>query len=230
MLRVGERAWLVDGGSGTMQRCARMGVDPRTVDGLFYSHRHPDHCGDLVPLLFALHATRPPRARDLPIWAGEGFTGFLSGLRGVYGRWIDIGPPAELRVTELSLSAESRVDLGDLVVRTRPAVHGAGALHLRFEAEGRSVVFSGDTAASEELIALAEGADLLVCECAGPDDDPIPGHLTPRDVAEIARRARPREIWLTHLYPGVDPKIAVEAVSATGVPTRRADDGDVWAG
>ena len=108
------------------------------------------------------------------------------------------------------------------------ANHGAGALHLRFEADGHSVVFSGDTGPSEHLVDLARGADLLVCECAGSDEQVVPGHLWPSEVARIVHEAAPKEVWLTHLYPHVDPTVAVEVVAATGVPTRHAADGDQW--
>lgn len=228
LVTVGSQSWLVDGGSGTLQRCAAAGVDPRTLAGGFYSHRHPDHTGDLVPLLFAMRCGH--RAADYPIYAGGGFGAFLDGLRGVYGRWIDLEAPARATVTELPLDGPGTVDLGALVVHTRPAVHSGGALHLRFEAEGRSVVFSGDTGPSEALVELTEGADLLVTECAGGDDAPFERHLFPSAVADLVRRARPREVWLTHFYEGVDVELAAQTVGTTGVPTRRAADLDAWSG
>lgn len=220
LVQVGGRAWLVDGGSGTLQRCTRAGVDPCALDGGFYSHRHPDHTGDLVPLLFALRVAR--REVPYPIWAGEGFHPFLQALEGAYGHWIQ--PPGGVVVEELPLHAPHVIALGELVVRTAPANHSAGALHLRFEADGASVVFSGDTGPSEALVTLATGADLLVCECAGSDDRPLDGHMTPSAVADLAARAWPREVWLTHLSERVDPARAVETVAATGVPTRRVRD------
>lgn len=227
-VRVGDRTFLVDGGTGAMRSAARAGVDVLELAGGFYSHRHPDHCADLISVLFAMHAARQ-RTADYPIWAGLGFRAFFEALRAAFGGWLD---PHDGRVVvhELAIDRDDVVDLGDLVVRTTPAVHGAGALHLRFEAGGRAVVFSGDTAASENLVRLAAGADLLVVECGGPDEAPIPGHLTPGAVAELVRRARPREVWLTHLYPQVDPARALATVAAAGVPVRRPDDGDVWRG
>ncbi len=228
LVSVQGQSWLVDGGSGTLQRCAATGVDPRSLVGGFYSHRHPDHTGDLVPLLFAMHASR--RLADYPIYAGQGFQAFLDGLVGVYGRWIELHPPATTIVTELALDAPATVDLGALVVHTRPAVHSSGALHLRFEAEGRSVVFSGDTGPSEALIELAAGADLLVTECAGSDAVPADQHLFPSAIADLVRRARPREVWLTHLYEYVDVALAVATIEDAGTVVRRAADGDVWSG
>ena len=228
LLQVAERAWLVDGGSGTMQRCTRAGVDPRVVDGGFYTHRHIDHCGDLVPLLFAMHVGPPPRAVDYPIWAGTGFQAFFDALRPAYGHYLDPGL-GQVRIHELSKTSPDGVSLGDLGVTSRPAAHGMGALHFRFEAEGHAVVFSGDTAMSEGLIALATGADLLVVECAGDDDAPVPGHLCPSEVAAIVDAARPAQVWLTHFYPHVDVDRAIATVARVGVPVRRAEDQDVWA-
>ncbi|MBX2798105.1 MAG: ribonuclease Z [Myxococcales bacterium] len=225
LLQVDGHAWLIDGGSGTVQRCARAGVDPRTLDGGVYSHHHPDHCADLVPLLFAMRVGPPQRSRPYPIWAGQGFAQYFERLRAAHGTWID--PGGGVPITELSLDEEASAALAPgVTLRTRPANHSASALHLRFEAHGRAVVFSGDTGPSDGLVQLARGADLLVCECAGPDDAPLEGHLTPSQVAAIAAAARPEELWLTHFYPMVDPQRAVATVAETGVPVRRARDLD----
>lgn len=226
LVRAGGGAWLVDGGSGTLQRCARAGVDPRRLDGGVYSHRHPDHCGDLVSLLFSMHAP-PTRTTDYPIWAGEGFAAMLDGLRAIYGHWLALDG-AVVRVNELSIEHPTRSELGPVALLTRPARHSGGALHLRFEGDGRAVVFSGDTAASRALVELARDADLLVCECGGSDEQPIRGHLRPTEIAALVDEARPREVWLTHLYPHVDAALAVATVARTGVRVRRADDLDTW--
>lgn len=226
LVECGDVVWLADVGSGTVGRCVRAGVDPRVIDGVVLSHHHPDHCADLVPLLFSMRVGPPPRTRDLPIVAGEGFGAFFAGLESVYGKWIRPGRGRAL-LTELTLSGAAEHDLGGgLRLRTRPANHAAAALHLRFEAEGLSVTFSGDTGPSEALVELASGTDLLVCECAGTDAEAVPGHLSPSDVAEIARRAEPRAIWLTHLYPNVDPDEALRVVASAGRPVRRARDLD----
>ncbi|MCB9685123.1 MAG: MBL fold metallo-hydrolase [Alphaproteobacteria bacterium] len=226
LVECGGVRWLADAGSGTVGRCARAGVDPRTLDGIVFSHHHPDHCADLVPLLFSMRVGPPPRTRDLAIVAGEGFGTFFSGLQGVYGKWIQPGRGHAI-LTELTRAGPAEHDLGGgLTLRTRPANHAAAALHLRFEALGVSVTFSGDTGPSEALVELARGTDLLVCECAGTDDAPVSGHLSPSDVADLARRAEPGAIWLTHLYPNVDPGLALRTVAAAGRPVRRAADLD----
>jgi len=223
-LRAAGRSWLIDGGSGTLQRCARAGGDPLTFCGGVFSHRHADHTGDLVPWLFTHRVAG--RTEPWPIWAGRGFQAFFDKLTGVYGDWIR--PAGGVPITELSLEGADAADLGGVRLLTRPANHSAGALHLRFEADGAAIVFSGDTGPSDALAELATGADLLVTECAGSDEAPIEGHLSPTDIRRIAEQARPKEIWLTHLYPGVSSPVAVATVAASGIPTRHAADFDRW--
>jgi len=222
----GGRRFLIDGGSGTLQRLARAGVDPQQLAGGVYSHRHVDHTGDLVPLLFSF-CVPPKRQAPYPVWAGAGFGAFLASLQGVYGRWST--PPGGVAVTELPLDGPGQADLGlGLELHTRPANHSAGALHLRFDAGGRSVVFSGDTGPSDALAELSHNVDLLVVECAGSDEAPIPGHLTPSTVAELLAAARPTQAWVTHLYPHVDRERALATIRTAGVAAQLAADGDRW--
>lgn len=69
-----------------------------------------------------------------------------------------------------------------------------------------------DTAVCPEALALAEGADLLVCEATFGDAEaplaPAHGHLTARQAGEIARDAGARRLVLTHFsqrYADVSP-------------------------
>jgi len=225
LLQHERTALLIDGGSGALRQIARLGIDVRDLDGGVFSHRHVDHCGDFVPLLFALRVGGSnPRLRDYPVWAGEGFKGFHAGLESVYGRWIQSDDWA-VDINELPLDGPGRAALpGGITLDTLPAKHSAGALHLRFSAGGKVVVFSGDTGPSNNLTRLAAGADLLVCECAHDVADPWECHLHPEGVAEIVAAARPKRVALTHLYPNTDPARAVAVVSAAGAPAEHAAD------
>ena len=225
LLSVESTHILVDGGSGSLSKLAGLGVEPRSLDGGVYTHRHLDHTGDLAPLLFAMRVGgRLPEARDYPVWAGEGFREFLSGLEAHYRGRLST---AEWRaqVEELSLKHRDEAQLpGGVMLETSPANHKEGALHLCFSFSGRRVVFSGDTGPSEALVDLATDADLLICECALPREDPEVLHLWPEAVAEILVRARPRRTLITHFYPECDPEGALSLLCATGLRVERAHD------
>lgn len=227
LVQVGATRLLVDGGTGTLQRLAQVGADCRELDGGLYTHRHIDHCADLVPLLFAMRVGIDHfRTRPYPLWAGTGFTSYLDQLRSIYGDWITT-PRFDVPVHELSLDGPDAADLpGGLRLETRPANHQEGALHLRVTGPaGERVVFSGDTGPSEALVELASGADLLICECALTEASDYPFHLKPSHVVDLVARTRPGRVVLTHFYPDTDPDAAVALVRSLGVPTSRGADG-----
>ena len=96
-------------------------------------------------------------------------------------------------------------DFGGFHLQSAPVAHNPESLAYRVTgSDGRSVVYSGDTDYSENLIGLAENADVLVCESAFPDERKVDGHLTPSLAGEIATRAGVRKLVLTHFYPECD--------------------------
>ena len=82
-------------------------------------------------------------------------------------------------------------------------IHGADLVG--FPRPGRTVVFSGDTGPSENLIGLARNADLLVHEATyGQADAPLARrarHSTAAEAAEAARLAGVCALVLTHFSP-----------------------------
>ena len=108
-------------------------------------------------------------------------------------------------------------------VRHPPLTH---AYAYRFDTAARSIVLSGDTTYSPELIALAKGADVLVHEVmhlAGIErllgrnpnaatlrEHLLASHATPEQVGEVAKAAGVKTLALYHFVPGDDPAITDE--------------------
>ena len=191
---------LFDGGSGTLRQLAKAGVSFTDLDRIFYTHLHPDHTADLVPLLFALRNPDYPRSKPLRLFGPKGFKAFYEKLYAAYEEWV--AP----RGYELSLEEveEKAIKGEDLQVIPKPVKHIKGSVGYRVEAEGKSLAFSGDSAYCEALIELGKGVDLLVLECSFPDEFPNPLHLTPSEAGQIAALSDCRRLVLTHFYPLCD--------------------------
>lgn len=205
LLETGGCKILLDSGPGTMRRLLETGTRLIDLSYLFYSHFHPDHTGELATMLFAMKYTQWERMQGkLTVAAGKGFRNFYLKLQSAYGDWITL-PPGILDIIELSNDTFDAREFGPIRVETAPVKHNAESIAYRIRgSEGRSVVYSGDTDYNKNLIELAKGADLLICESALPDELKIDGHLTPSVAGEIAASAGVGKLVLTHFYPECD--------------------------
>ena len=201
---------LLDIGTGALRRLVEGGVDYRTVDGVWLSHFHPDHTSDLVPLIFAnLYTPDFQRRHPLTVLGPRGLFGFMESLALVWGPWV-VQPEFPLELREVS---PGPARFGPFALRAIPARHSRRSLSLRLETpNGHSLVYSGDTGYSEDLVELARGCDTLLIECSYPSDRPVEAHLTPRQVGEIAAAAGCRRVVLTHFYPLFENEDPAETV------------------
>ncbi len=132
---------------------------------------------------------------------------------GALVRGIDIGLPAG---TEGHAQVPVVVFADEAVRVTAVAVthgHAVPALGYRFDTADGSVVFSGDTTVNDDLIALAQGADILVHQVAdlgylrrhgvtGAALDRMAAlHTDVTEVGGVAERAGVRELILSHYLP-----------------------------
>jgi ribonuclease BN (tRNA processing enzyme) len=205
LMEIGAAKLLFDSGPGTMQRLLSAGVTIFDVDFIFYSHFHPDHTGELVPFLFATKYSNSTRRNSvLHIAAGNGFLNFFNALTSVYGESLTL-PEGMLHIVEFDTTGPDCRQFTAFTVGTLPMKHRQESIGYRItDSSGKSVVYSGDTDVSENLVSLAAGADLLICESALPDELKVPGHLTPSLAGGIAARAKVKKLVLTHLYPECD--------------------------
>uniref|UniRef100_A0A7C5AM21 Ribonuclease Z n=1 Tax=Desulfobacca acetoxidans TaxID=60893 RepID=A0A7C5AM21_9BACT len=218
------RLILLDLGSGACRALLGHGLNFSQVDLIALSHLHPDHIGDLVPFLFATHyALGYTRKETLLLLAARGFASFYARLKEAFGHWVE-APPGLLEWRELNPDSPETVAWEGLVIKTAPVNHIPGSLAYRLEAEGRSLVYSGDTDESDSLVELAKGADLFVLECAMPQK--VPGHLTPVEAGRLAAKAGVKRLVLTHFYPPCDEVDVCElAAREFGGGIFRAEDG-----
>lgn len=197
--------FLVDAGPGTMWRLLETGTTIFDISFILLTHFHPDHTGELASFLFATKYPDPAqRQTPLTIVAGKGFSDFFGKLKNVYGSWIELAPGL-LNLKEMDSHGPDVCRVKGVTVESMPMRHRDESIAYRLTGpDGLSIVYSGDTDYCENLVILAENADLLICESALPDAMKVEGHLTPSLAGDIASRAHVRQLVLTHFYPECD--------------------------
>ena len=190
---------MVDCGPGTLRRLAQASVSPAQLDAVLLTHYHTDHCADLAALLFALRSPHLSPRPPLTIYGAPGLKRLLEKLTEA---WPWLSPKDyELHLVEL---APGTFRAHGFEITAIPIRHTAQSLGYRLHTDNALLALSGDADTCEELVALAQDADVFVCDSAAPDDLKIEGHLTPGLAGRYAQRAGARELVLTHFYPECD--------------------------
>ncbi len=220
------RTWrvLLDLGSGALGTLQRY-VDPLTVDAVLVSHLHPDHYFDISGL-YVVWKYHPGGARPrIPVF---GPRGIAEQCARAYGLRQDPGMSGEFEFHEYD---GRPIRLGPFTVHAHRLVHPITAYGLRVEAGGHTIVYSGDTGPCQELVDLASGADLLLCEAAFVEggDNPADLHLTGKQAGVAAAEAGVRRLVLTHIPPWHDPDVPLgEAREAYDGPLEAAVTGSTY--
>ena len=177
------RFYLVDIGPGSTSRLVMLRVPVERIGGVFITHYHSDHIGDLGELNFSTWMAGRPA--PLQVYGPEGVTRVVAGFTEAYA--LDSGyriahhgaqmlPAAvgKIEAHTLALSSDGTpveaFHEGDLKVSVFPVSHQPvePAVGYRFDYKGRSVVISGDTRKDSNIARVARGADLLAHEALNP--------------------------------------------------------------
>lgn len=198
VISIEDEPLLFDTGPGTLQRLAQAGIDCRSIERIFYTHLHPDHTSELVPLLFLFRNPDYRRTKKLTITGPRGFEEFYNKLKDTYGRWVE--PEGyELQIKEV---LNSDLEGGKYKLKSREVLHSKYSIGYRVEdTEGRAIAYSGDTAYCQGIIELGLSADILVLECSFPNSAKSGDHLTPFEAGRIATETGCKLLLLTHFYP-----------------------------
>jgi ribonuclease BN (tRNA processing enzyme) len=184
---------LLDFGSGSLSALQRY-AGLTSVDAIILSHLHCDHMMDAcVYVVVRRYAPDGPYA-PVPVYAPAGAPERLAAAYSA-----DEGPLDDV-YTFYGLQP-GNFPIGPFTVTVDRVNHPIETYGVRLEYNGRVLAYSGDTAACDALLRLAQGADLFLCEASYLDgmDNPPDLHLTGREAGEIATKAGVRRLLLTHL-------------------------------
>ena len=192
LIRTSSTALVVDLGPGTLANLQRH-LPIGEVDAFVLSHEHPDHWLD-VPLL--RNALRFFVGREgVPVY---GTAGTLAMARTVMG---------ELEPTLVwhTITAASRVEVGDLRLRFSRTDHPVETLAVRVDHGDRTLLYSADTGPAWRGDGVAGHVDTFLCEASfTPDTEEDHLHLSARQAADLAGAVDAARLVLTHVPPGID--------------------------
>jgi ribonuclease BN (tRNA processing enzyme) len=230
LLVVNGVPYVIDCGEGVAHQVERAGVPLNTLRYVFITHHHSDHDLDYGNLIYDgwasglrtpvdTYGPPPTKAMTAAYWELNKFD--------IETRIADEGRP-DLRklVTVHEFDKSGLVMQNDDVkvsaarVRHPPITQ---AYAYRFDAADRSIVFSGDTTFSPELIELARDADVLVHEvmhlggmetllkrvnnAATLREHLLASHTVTEDVGKVAAAAGVKTLVLSHLVPSDDASL-----------------------
>jgi len=207
LVEVAGKRLLFDCGRGAVIRLTQAGVTPSEIDGLFLTHLHSDHVVGIPDLW--LSGWFLGRDRPLQVWGPSGTRSMGEHLLQAFAFDIHIRedapeplPAKGAEIDAKEIEQGNVYDDGSVRVTAFVVDHGPvkPAFGYRVDYEGHSVVISGDTRFSQNLIKFAEHADCLIHVAWNPSSkNPTPPSLRSLASAEDAGR----------VFATVRPKLGV---------------------
>ncbi len=247
--------YVVDLGEGALLAMQRAGLNYRNVARVFLTHLHDDHTADVGSFLshqwtdgritptvvMGPFGTSKLVATSLEAAEANSAIRLIDEARSTKPTDIFRGQDLEATSTPLQVYKDERVTVSSVENTHFPEASKRQmpyrSLSYRFDCPGRSIVLSGDTAYSKNLVQLARGADVFVCEAievksmrqaferkvanGAYADNPegvwahiVATHSSTAEVGRMAAEAGVGMLVLNHLVPGVLLAIPDEAYLA----------------
>lgn len=241
---VDNSAYLVDFGPGVVRRAKEAvlhrqiaALEPSNLKVAFATHLHSDHTAGYSDLI--LTGWTASRHTPLAVYGPAGLRSMTDHILQAYR--IDIetrtGPGGDQRANPegwkvMAHDIKPGVIYRDekVTVTAFPTQHAMESYGYRFDTPDRSIVISGDTSPTEEIIKACRGCDVLVHEARAlemfsrlPEDRRSFGaknHTTSEQLATLASKAKPRLLIVYHAWipswPSVAPGGGQPVVLTTG--------------
>lgn len=252
LVEAGGQFFLFDCGRGVSQRLWQKNIQLGKVYKLFLTHLHSDHIVGIPDFWLTgwLPANFGKRSHPLQVWGPTGTVHMMKSLESAFV-W-DI---------QTRLGEKNKKDSGIMVLandiqqgviyekegvkitafRVDHADFIDSALGYRLDYAGRSVVISGDTRYSENLIKFAQGADVLIHEVAVARPELLQKsatarqilsfHTSPEDAGKVFAKVNPKVAVYNHIaLTSTDPTIPAPTIEDIIPRTRKYYKGPIEVG
>src|SRR3954468_12341050 len=226
LVLAGPEKLLVDCGRGMTTGMAALAINPADVTKVFLTHLHSDHIISL-PELYLFPWASQGRNKPLQVWGPDGTRSMMKHLQEAFAFDIHIRRDVDEKFSAEGIKVIA-TDIREGVVYETNGVkvtaflvdHGPikPAFGYRVDYRGRSVVMSGDTKPSDNLIKFSQGVDLLVHEVGrskqdpaliGPPDEVLPNSRQTRGQAKTIADHHTDGIEAGRVFERVKPRLAV---------------------
>ncbi len=210
---------MLDCGSGVLTLLQNY-IELEHLDAVVVSHYHWDHIADIGCLQYATRVLMDLGKRQKPLQ--------------IYGHREDdhFSRLNYLTFTQAQgINPTSKLAIGDLNFTFSRNVHPDPCLSMRIEKDNTILVYITDTEWTDNLVAIARDADLLMCESSLYDEflGRIPGHLTAGQAGAIAAAAGVKRLVLNHLpHFGDHRRLVQQARKKYKGRVELATTGKVW--
>jgi len=213
----GKARVIVDFGGGAFLRLGQSKAALEDIDLILLTHFHIDHVVDFAAFVKASYFSNrdkivkvfgPNASRHFPDtkaflkaqFNSSGVYGYMSDVLDTSSDYISFKPYVFSNDTDDKLV---HINDDDINIDLIAVNHGnVPALAYKVSIDGKSIVFSGDTAATtDNLITLAKDADLFVAHHAIPEHargEAKNLHMVPSRIGEIALKAGVKKVLLSH--------------------------------
>ena len=227
LLQAGGRNYVIDCGSGVTRGYVEAGMHLSQLETIFITHHHSDHVLEFGGLIHSAWVTGLKQA--VKAFGPKGLEDHWKHFQAMMGfdirtRIVDEGRPDLAGLVTVSdfdetLSySDGTVTVDALRVKHPPVTD---TFALRFNFNGKTIVFSADTCYFPPLAEFARGADILVHEAmfvpgidgllrklanAGPAlrKHMFASHTPVEEAGKLAALAGVKHLVLNHFVPGLD--------------------------
>ena len=219
LVEAGDQKFLFDAGRGALQRLTQLDVRWQDIQGVFLTHLHSDHVVGFPDLWLTGWLIVPGRKVPLQVRGPTGTAAMMSHLQQAFEYDVRVRTendgvsPEGVALAVEEIGEGVVYDKGGVKITAFEVDHAPvkAALGYRIDYSGRSIVLSGDTRVSQNLLRHAQNVDVLVHEVFAPATLQRAGvpaaraksivdyHTTPEQAGEVFARLKPKLAVYSHI-------------------------------